>query len=62
MGNLVIHMENSMSGKPKKWGRFFVSSKRAEMGIGLTSIANIAGLYNGDAFGPVSVPCGIPLF
>ena len=49
MGNLVIHMENSMSGKPKKWGRFFVSSKRAEVGIGLTSIANIAGLYNGDA-------------
>ena len=49
MGNLVIHMENSMSGTPKKWGRFFVSSKRAEVGIGLTSIANIAGLYNGDA-------------
>ncbi|MGN0363308.1 MAG: sensor histidine kinase [Bilifractor sp.] len=49
MGNLVIHMENSMAGKPRKWGRFFVSSKRDEVGIGLTSIANIAELYNGDA-------------
>jgi len=49
MGNLVIHMENSMAGKPRKWGRFYISSKRNEVGIGLTSIANIAELYNGDA-------------
>ena len=49
MGNLVIHMENSMSGTPKKWGRYYVSSKREEVGIGLTSIENIASMYNGDA-------------
>lgn len=49
MGNLVIHMENSVGEKPRKWGRFFVSSKRAEVGIGLTSIANIASQNHGDA-------------
>ena len=49
MDNLVIHMENSMSGKPRKWGRFYVSSKREEVGIGLTSIANIAAMYGGNA-------------
>lgn len=48
MRNLVIHMENSMTGRLRKWGRFYISSKREEVGIGLTSIANIASLYNGN--------------
>ena len=49
MGHLVIHMENSMTGKPRKWGHFYISSKREEVGIGLTSIANIAAMYDGNA-------------
>ncbi|MCI6638465.1 MAG: GHKL domain-containing protein, partial [Lachnospiraceae bacterium] len=49
MDHLVIHMENSMVGKPRKWGQFYISSKREEVGIGLTSIANIAALYGGNA-------------
>lgn len=49
MGHLVIHMENSMTGKPRKWGHFYISSKREEVGIGLTSIANIATMYDGNA-------------
>ena len=49
MDHLVIHMENSMVGKPRKWGQFYISSKREEVGIGLTSIANIATLYDGNA-------------
>jgi sensor histidine kinase YesM len=49
LGKLVIHMENSMEGRPRKWGRFFISSKREEVGIGLTSVANIASLHGGRA-------------
>jgi sensor histidine kinase YesM len=47
--NLVIHMENSCDGRTQKWGKFYISSKRNEVGIGLTSIASIASLYKGDA-------------
>ncbi len=49
MGNLIIHMENSMDGKIRKWGRFYLSSKRPEVGIGLSSIANIAEMHGGNA-------------
>lgn len=49
LGKLVIHMENSMEGRPRKWGRFFISSKRDEVGIGLSSVANIASLHGGRA-------------
>jgi hypothetical protein len=48
-GNLIIHMENSMDGKIRKWGKFYISSKRQEVGIGLTSISNIAEMHGGDA-------------
>ncbi|MSS59129.1 GHKL domain-containing protein [Erysipelotrichaceae bacterium Oil+RF-744-GAM-WT-6] len=48
-GNLIIHMENSMDGKIRKWGRFYISSKRQEVGIGLSSISNIAEMHGGDA-------------
>ncbi len=49
MGHIVIHMENSMAGKPRKWGHYYISSKRNEVGIGLTSVANLAALYDGNA-------------
>lgn len=49
MGNLIIHMENSMDGKIRKWGRFYISSKRQEVGIGLSSILNIAEMHGGNA-------------
>lgn len=49
MGNLIIHMENSMDGKIRKWGRFYLSSKRQEVGIGLSSISNIAEMNGGSA-------------
>ncbi len=49
MGNLIIHMENSMDGKIRKWGRFYLSSKRQEVGIGLSSISNIAEMHGGNA-------------
>ena len=49
MGTLVIHMENSMGGRLRRRGRFFVSEKRDEIGIGLSSISSIAGMYGGDA-------------
>jgi sensor histidine kinase regulating citrate/malate metabolism len=48
MGNLIIHMENSMDGKIRKWGKFYLSSKRQEVGIGLSSISNIAQMHGGD--------------
>ena len=49
MGNLIIHMENSMDGKIRKWGRFYISSKRQEVGIGLSGISNIAEMHGGNA-------------
>lgn len=49
MGNLIIHMENSMDGKIRRWGRVYISSKRQEIGIGLSSIANIAEMHGGNA-------------
>ena len=49
MGTLVIHMENSMGGRLRRRGRFYVSEKRDEIGIGLGSISSIAGMYGGDA-------------
>lgn len=48
-GNLIIHMENSMDGKIRKWGKFYISSKRQEVGIGLSSISNIAEMHGGNA-------------
>lgn len=48
-GNLIIHMENSMDGKIRKWGRLYISSKRQEVGIGLSSISNIAEMHGGNA-------------
>lgn len=49
LNKLVIHMENSCSGKPRRFGRFYVSSKREEVGIGLASITSAARLHGVDA-------------
>ena len=38
-----------MDGKIRKWGRFYISSKRQEVGIGLSSILNIAEMHGGNA-------------
>lgn len=47
--NLIIRMKNSCTGKSRRWGQFYISSKRDEVGIGLTSIADIAETEHGDA-------------
>ncbi|MGN1022310.1 MAG: GHKL domain-containing protein [Lachnospiraceae bacterium] len=49
LNKLVIHMENSCSGKLRRFGKFFVSSKREEVGIGLASITSVARVHGGDA-------------
>jgi hypothetical protein len=49
LNTLVIRMENSYSGRLRRWGRFYLSGKRDEVGIGLTSIASIADAAGGNA-------------
>jgi sensor histidine kinase regulating citrate/malate metabolism len=49
LDTLVITMENTYNGKVRKWGKKFVSSKREEIGIGLSSIESIVKAVDGEA-------------
>ena len=49
MDMLVITMENTYNGQVRKWGNQFISSKREEIGIGLSSIESIVRAAGGEA-------------
>ena len=49
MDMLVVTMENSYNGQVRKWGNQFISSKREEIGIGLSSIESIVRAADGEA-------------
>ena len=46
---LTIKMINTFNGNYKRSGKYFISSKRDETGIGLKSITDITKSHNGDA-------------
>ncbi|MCL2202034.1 MAG: GHKL domain-containing protein [Oscillospiraceae bacterium] len=48
-GVLTFTLENSFDGEIKEWGGIFYSTKRDGEGIGLSSVAAVAGRYNGAA-------------
>jgi len=46
---LTFTMENSFDGEIKEWGGIFYSTKRDGEGVGLSSVAAVAGKYDGAA-------------